>query len=102
MSCGVDSDPELLWLWHKLATVAPIWPLAREPPYARDSALKSKKEKKKEKEKKIVWYHWCEVFKRNAALYIADFILYKKNLRAIKILHVESKTFNLEESIGEY
>ena len=38
MSCGVgrrlDSDPVLLWLWHKLAATALIQPLAWEPPYA--------------------------------------------------------------------
>ena len=36
------SDPALLWLWFRLAPVAPIGPLAWEPPYA----LKSKKKKK--------------------------------------------------------
>ena len=38
MSCFIGrrcgSDPELLWLWSRLAAVAPIKPLAREPPYA--------------------------------------------------------------------
>ena len=46
MSCGVgcrwSSDPALLWLWYRLAAVAPIWPLAWEPPYAVGVALKSK------------------------------------------------------------
>ena len=32
----------LLWLWHKLAAIALIPPLAWEPPYAVDSALKKK------------------------------------------------------------
>ena len=36
MSCGVrcrhDSDPELLWLWRRLAATAPIQPLAWELP----------------------------------------------------------------------
>ena len=31
-------DPKLLWLWCRLAAVAPIQPLAWEPPYA--AALK--------------------------------------------------------------
>ena len=56
MSCGVGrrrgSDLELLWLWHRLAAVAPIGPLAWEAPYA-DAALKSKKKKKKKKKKDI-------------------------------------------------
>ena len=37
MSCGVDcrcsSDLALLWLWCRLATAAPIWPLAWELAY---------------------------------------------------------------------
>ena len=47
MSCGVGCkcalDPILLWLW--LAVVAPIRPLAWEPPYAASVALKRKKKK---------------------------------------------------------
>ena len=47
MSCGVggrhDSDPELLWLWCRLAAIAWIQPLAWEPPCAADAALKKKK-----------------------------------------------------------
>ena len=38
MSCGVGCrrglDPVWLWLWGRLASVAPIRPLAWEPPYA--------------------------------------------------------------------
>ena len=52
MSCGVGcrrgSDLALLWLWHRLAATALIRPLAWEPPYAVDAALKEKKKKKKE------------------------------------------------------
>ena len=56
MSCGVGhrlgSGPVLLWLWCRPAAVAPIPPLAWEPPYAMSAALKkAKKEKKKRKEK---------------------------------------------------
>ena len=51
MSCGVGhrhgSNLVLLWLW--LAAVAPIRPLAWEPPYAMDVALKRKEEKKIQK-----------------------------------------------------
>ena len=39
-------DLVLLWLWHRLAAVALIRPLAREPPYA---ALKRQKAKNKNK-----------------------------------------------------
>ena len=53
MSCGVgcrhESDPAWLWLWCRLAAVAPIRPLAWEPPYAAGAALKRQKKKKKKK-----------------------------------------------------
>ena len=48
MSCGVGPrrglDPTLLCLWHRLAAVAPIRPLAWEPSYAAGMALKSKEQ----------------------------------------------------------
>ena len=53
VSCGVgcrrDSDLGLLWLWYRLAVVAPIRPLAWEPTYAAGMALKRQKTKKKKK-----------------------------------------------------
>ena len=49
MSCGVGRrcglDLVLLWLWCRLAAVAPICSLAWEPPYAGDAALKKQKKK---------------------------------------------------------
>ena len=57
VSCGgghtLGSDLALLWLWlwHRPAAVAPIRPLAWEPPYATGLALKSRKKKKKRKKK---------------------------------------------------
>ena len=49
MSCGVgyrgDSDPVLLWLWHRPAAVAWVRPLAWEPPCAAPVALKSHNKK---------------------------------------------------------
>ena len=47
--CGLD--PELLWLWHRLAATAPIRPLAWEPPCAKDEALEKVKRQKKQKQK---------------------------------------------------
>ena len=51
MSCGVGHshglNPELLWLWCRLAGVALIRPLAWEPPYAVRVALKIPKKKKR-------------------------------------------------------
>ena len=57
MSCGEGHrhglDPELLWMWLWqwcwLAAIAPIQPLAWEPPYAMGIAPRSKKKKKKKK-----------------------------------------------------
>ena len=53
MSCGVGlrcgSDPDLLWLWCRPVAVAPIGPLAWEPPYATGAALKNKTKKERKK-----------------------------------------------------
>ena len=55
MSCGVGcshgSDPALLWLWRRLAAIAPIRPLAWEPPYAAGAAQEIAKRQKKKKKK---------------------------------------------------
>ena len=49
MSCGVDHRRGLhlmlLWLWRKPAAIAPIRPLAQEPPYAAGVALKTQRKK---------------------------------------------------------
>ena len=45
--CG--SDLASLWLWRRLAAVAPIRPLAWEPQHAAGGALKRQKTKKKKK-----------------------------------------------------
>ena len=54
MSCDVGhrcgSDLALLWLWRRLAAVAPIRPLGWAPPYATDAALKRPKKERKKKE----------------------------------------------------
>ena len=50
MSCGVGcrrgSDLVWLWLWRRPAALAPIRPLAWEPPYAEGVALKKEKKRK--------------------------------------------------------
>ena len=47
VSCSVGYryglDLVFLWLWCRLAAIAPIWPLVRELPYAAGVALKSRK-----------------------------------------------------------
>ena len=45
MYVGMYVDMVLLWLWHRLAAVALIRPLAWEPPYAEGVALKRQKDK---------------------------------------------------------
>ena len=51
MSCGMGHkhslDPELLWLWHSPAAVAPILSLAWELLYATGTAVKKQKNKNK-------------------------------------------------------
>ena len=53
MNCGVGrrrgSDLVLLWLWRRLAAIAPIRPLAWEPPYAAGAPLEKAKRQKKKK-----------------------------------------------------
>ena len=60
-SCGVGcrhgSDPALLWLWRRLVAIAPIRPLAWEPPYAvgaaQEIATTTTTTTKRQKKKKI-------------------------------------------------
>ena len=47
MSCGRGLNLVLLWLWCKTAATTPIGPLAWEPPYAMDVALKGQNKTKK-------------------------------------------------------
>ena len=58
MSCGIGhrrgSDPTLLWLWRRPAAIAPIRPLAWEPPYATGVAVEKAKTKKKNKRKENI------------------------------------------------
>ena len=45
VGCRCGLDMVLLWLWRRLAVVAPIGPLAWETPYAMSVALKDKRQK---------------------------------------------------------
>ena len=55
MSCSVGrrrgSDLVLLWLWRRPAAIAPIGPLAWEPPYASGVALQRQRDQKTNKQK---------------------------------------------------
>ena len=46
VGCRRGSDPALLWLWYRRAAVAPLRPLAWEPPHAVGAALKNKQTNK--------------------------------------------------------
>ena len=46
---GHRRGSNFVWLWHRPAAVAPVWPLAWELPYAASASLKSKKKKKGKK-----------------------------------------------------
>ena len=63
MSCGVgrrhSSNPMLLWLWCRPAAAALGAPLAWEPPYASDVALKRQKKKERERERDEYVFHFC-------------------------------------------
>ena len=44
-----------LWLWCRPAAMAPIWPLAWEPPYALGAALKRWKDRQEGRKEKVIW-----------------------------------------------
>ena len=52
VSCGVvcrrSLDLALMWLWRRPAAIAPIQPLAWEPPYAANATLKRQTDRQKE------------------------------------------------------
>ena len=58
--CRCGLDPKLLWLWCRPATVASIWLLAWELPYAASAALKSVFwfKNRKKKSGSISWGLW--------------------------------------------
>ena len=57
MSCVEDTAQiwRWLWLWRGLAAVAPIRPLAWQPPYAVGVALKKDKRQKNKTKQKLIW-----------------------------------------------
>ena len=77
MICGIvcrcGSDPTLLCLWHRTVAIAPIQPLAWEPPYAmavaQEMAIKTKNNRHNKNETvlhptfKVYFDHiWMNVF----------------------------------------
>ena len=62
----------LLWLWRRLAAVAPIRPLAWEHPYAMGAALKKAKRPKKKKKdiNDLLRYHLINIYKIETLYYV--------------------------------
>jgi len=62
VSCGVGcrrgSDLALLWLWRRPPAIAPIRPLAWEPPYAAGAALKRQKKQTKNQTRVFLEEGW--------------------------------------------
>lgn len=56
--CRHSLDPALLWLWHRLAVVALIRPLAWKLPYATDAALKRQKERERVNRCRLLPLEW--------------------------------------------
>ena len=70
MRCGVGHrcGSDLVLLWHRRAAVAPIRPLAWEPPYTTGAALRRPKTKeKKNKEKILQNMHKCKRLGKHTA-----------------------------------
>ena len=84
MSCGVGRrhglDLALLWLWYRPAAVAPMRPLAWEPPYAVAAALKKKKDQKRKKKNPSILLTSDQSFK-GRGLNLGSFILYTTRTR---------------------
>ena len=63
VSCGVvhrsSSDPSLLWLWCRPVAIAPIRPLACEPPCASGTALEKTKDTQQKFKKLKNWSSRC-------------------------------------------
>ena len=78
MSCGVgrrcDLDLVLQWLWRRPASLAPVRPLAWDPPYAVSAALKKTKKKKRRSK--------CFAYKQMLNAYTPNLkILFKDNVQ---------------------
>ena len=65
-------DLAMLWLWCRPAAVAPIRPLAWEPPYAAGTALGKKKKKKTSCWMYTILSKWFQLCK-NSDTFIGDF-----------------------------
>ena len=51
VGCRCSLDLAFLWLWDRPAAIAPVQPLAWEPPYATGVSLKRQQDKKRERER---------------------------------------------------
>ena len=97
MSRGVGfrhgSDPALLWLWHRLAAIAPIRPLAWETPYATVVAQEIAKNKQTKKRLKKM-YVICKHIGANIDAIKIDI----KVCYTLKILYLKIHFFQLKKN----
>ena len=91
MSCGVGprfgSDPMLLWLWRRPASIALIRPLAWEPPYAVGAAQEmakrqtttttTKKQQQQKTQTQYVAFHTQHHRKSNTVVSVHTYFLYE-------------------------
>ena len=94
MSCGVghrlSSDPELLWLWCRLAATVPIQPITWEPPYAAGAALKKTKNKKRTRKINFTNQWFLVIF--------TEFCNHNHNLDLEHFHHLQNPSKNLQPS----
>ena len=103
MSYGVgyrgDSTPALLWLWCRLAAVAPIQPLAWELPCAAGAAFKKKK-KKERKGKSTALDYWFDLKrKKNPAGGVPTVLQWVKNITASAQVAAELQIWSLAPAL---
>ena len=100
MGCDVGHrhglDLALLWLWCRLASVAPTGPLAWEPPYVMGAALKSKK-KKKNKETKKPQEVWIFVMQKLAGV-LNGCIVPREDFETITLQLAATSRYGFESS----
>ena len=90
----------LLWLWRRLAAVAPIQPLAQDLPYALSVALKKAKRKKKKRKKKEKWQeisHSKEMHVRRVKQHLEN-TEEKKNICPSRTLPSRENTFQRKQN----
>ena len=95
VSCGVGYRPSselvLLWLWHRLADIALIWPLAWELAMCLECSLKETEKKKTKKQRKnAIHKTWMQL----EILLLSEISQKEKDKYNMTSLYVESKLWH--------